>query len=402
MHGPMIAKPSSIDVYIVGRCDTAAFSLSQTERLQRSLAGITPFHFHASLKDVPVGSGALVVRADWVIEKRILQSLTANGGAILREPAGNGYIYAAAFVPVERIRDAFELLAGQPSNPPVWLRRFKIGSGAEIGGAYERNLRKRQPSVAAELKEGTRDAVERALFQSAYKGATDFITKYLWPLPAFHVVRALARSGVSPNVITFVSLVLVIATFVLFWLGLFWAGIACAYLMAFLDTVDGKLARVTLTSSRTGHLLDHGIDLISPPFWWAAWFAGVLGSPWAASDIFQAWGWPAFWSLMALYWLVRGVEALFSARFAIHIHTWRPIDFAFRQITTRRNVNITILAAGLFLGRPDIAFLAVTAWAVASFLFHFARLGQALLQQARGVEVRSWLNDPLPKNRAVA
>jgi phosphatidylglycerophosphate synthase len=45
--------------------------------------------------------------------------------------------------------------------------------------------------------------------------------------------------------------------------------------MTFLDTVDGKLARVTLTSSRIGDVLDHGLDLLHPPFWYLAWGIGL-------------------------------------------------------------------------------------------------------------------------------
>ena len=45
--------------------------------------------------------------------------------------------------------------------------------------------------------------------------------------------------------------------------------------MTFLDTVDGKLARVTVTSSRVGHVLDHGVDLIHPPLWYIAWGLGL-------------------------------------------------------------------------------------------------------------------------------
>ncbi len=387
---------SPIDVYIVGACATSAFALPQAERLRRSLTDIAPFRFHDSAGEERAGNRALVVRADWVIEKRILQALISSENQILREPSGNGHVYAAAFVGAENIRNAIQLLAGDPTAQQSWLSICKVGSAAEIGGNYERKLRKRQAPIAAELNEASRDAVERALFRSAYKGATDFVTKYLWPIPAFHVVRALAVRGISPNVITLISLACVVATFVLFWRGHFWAGLVSAYVMAFLDTVDGKLARVTLTSSRVGHLLDHGIDFISPPFWWGAWFAGVLGSGLATAEPFHTWGWPAFWSIMALYWLVRGVEALFVARFAINIHIWQPIDFAFRQITTRRNVNIVILTAGAAFGRPDLGFLALAGWALASFVFHSARFGQAFFQQVQGREVHSWLNDTAP------
>ena len=57
--------------------------------------------------------------------------------------------------------------------------------------------------------------------------------------------------------------------------GAFLSGLVCAWAMTFLDTVDGKLARVTLTSSRIGDVMDHGLDLVHPPFWWWAWGIGL-------------------------------------------------------------------------------------------------------------------------------
>ncbi len=45
--------------------------------------------------------------------------------------------------------------------------------------------------------------------------------------------------------------------------------------MTFLDTVDGKLAHVTLTSSRFGHIFDHSLDLLHPPFCYLAWGLGL-------------------------------------------------------------------------------------------------------------------------------
>ncbi len=57
--------------------------------------------------------------------------------------------------------------------------------------------------------------------------------------------------------------------------------------MAFLDSVDGKLARVTITYTKFGDLFDHLIDLIHPPFWWWAWIVGlsVVGLPFSWSGL---------------------------------------------------------------------------------------------------------------------
>jgi phosphatidylglycerophosphate synthase len=40
--------------------------------------------------------------------------------------------------------------------------------------------------------------------------------------------------------------------------------------MSVLDSVDGKLARLTFESTPQGDVLDHGMDIVHPPFWYWA------------------------------------------------------------------------------------------------------------------------------------
>ena len=79
--------------------------------------------------------------------------------------------------------------------------------------------------------------------------------------------------------VTSTSLVLALLTIVCFARGSFVLGLGLAWIMTFLDTVDGKLARVTLTSSKWGNVFDHGTDLVHPPFWWFAWYWGLHTLP---------------------------------------------------------------------------------------------------------------------------
>jgi hypothetical protein len=70
------------------------------------------------------------------------------------------------------------------------------------------------------------------------------------------------------------SVVLVVAATWLFWNGYYWSGLVLGWLMTFFDTVDGKLARVTVQSTTVGHFLDKITDLIHPPIWYIAWGYG--------------------------------------------------------------------------------------------------------------------------------
>ena len=113
------------------------------------------------------------------------------------------------------------------------------------------------------------------MFMGTYKGATDLVTKHLWPLPAFHATRCLAprrRHAQHGDAARRRPRLRWPSGFPQ---GQFGWGLAAAWLMTFLDTVDGKLARTTLTSSKWGDIFDHGLDLVHPPFWYVAWGLGL-------------------------------------------------------------------------------------------------------------------------------
>src|SRR3546814_16223660 len=86
--------------------------------------------------------------------------------------------------------------------------------------------------------------------------------------------------------------------------------------MTFLDTVDGKLARITLKSSKLGNVFDHGIDLVHPPFWYWAWAAGLQNGPHALSE-------PTLLLMLAVivagYVLQRGIEGIALWRLGLEI-----------------------------------------------------------------------------------
>src|SRR3546814_17350753 len=99
------------------------------------------------------------------------------------------------------------------------------------------------------------------------------------------VTRWCSLIVIPPNPVTLAGLCRVFVAMYLFWTGHFGWGLAAGWAMTFLDTVDGKLARVTLNSSQFGNLFDHGIDLIHPPFWWWAWIVGVQASPYPLTQV---------------------------------------------------------------------------------------------------------------------
>jgi phosphatidylglycerophosphate synthase len=202
------------------------------------------------------------------------------------------------------------------------------------------------------------------------------------------VVRVLAQRRVHPNVVTIASWLLAIAALLLFAEGRFGLGLLAAWAMTFLDTVDGKLARVTLTSSPIGNVLDHSLDLIHPPFWYLAWGVGAAGLVDTAT-----------WIVVGGYLAGRLLEGVFMLAFSLETHCWRPIDTLFRTITARRNPNLILLTVAVLAGAPELGMPMVAIWTVASITFHCVRLTQAFAARARGETIGPWDEAPAPLQR---
>jgi len=375
---------------IVGHSPVRIWSRNTADRLiiQFARAGID--HVldpeQAALGTAPV----IMVRADAVLDQPLVRILIERSNFILSASAPAPRIPIAAHVmPLDAIAVAGALREGRLDR---LLPHLAVRSPEELDAAFWQNLRKREVPYALLIDARNKTAVEWRSFMGTYKGATDFVTKRLWPIPAFHVTRALADTSITPNVVTAAAALLVFAAFYCFLYGHYLPGLIAAWMMTFLDTVDGKLARTTLTSSKWGDVFDHGIDLIHPPFWYVAWALGLstMGVAWTASTF-----WWVIGIILGGYVLQRAMEGIAIKWLGIEIHIWRPIDTHFREITARRNPNLVLLTLSLLVNRPDLGLIAVSAWTGICLILHAVQLAQAFSAKARSGKLRSWMCEPL-------
>ncbi len=363
---------------------TRLFGASPTERLRRALAGSPAFSSDGEPPPPERARRWLVLRGDFVFDGRLIEALGKTRDVVLLARPEDGSVPVAAHV-----------RGGQLQQAAAWVRDGKppladgiaLARPEDLVHPYDSRLRKRQPAILARVTAETAPALEATLFDAAYKGVTDWVTRTLWPVPALRLTRTLANRGVTPNAVTLASWLLVLGALAAFTGGAFGAGLLAAWAMTFLDTVDGKLARVTLTSSRLGHVLDHGLDLVHPPFWWWAFGTAAAALPDALAG---AWLPLATWTCVVGYVVGRALEGAFLAGFGFEIHSYRPVDSWFRRFTARRNPNLVLLSAATLVGRPELGILAVAGWTVASIGFHALRLAAAGLCRLRGEAVVPW------------
>lgn len=350
-------------VRLVGQCDTLIWGMSNEERVRR-LAGKAG----KAGRQLPPGR-ALFVNLLFAFDPLLIDiALERPDVAIFSDGR-----FVIGVLPAD----------ADPSGAAV--ERLEIREGDRF---YNRQLRKLQQPFVLPLTPETQRRIERLSYQGAYKGVTDLLTKYLWPEWALFLTRLAARIGMSPNMVTAIGALFNILAMIAFWNGSYWLGMALALVFMVLDTVDGKLARCTITSTGWGEVLDHGIDLIHPPFWWWAWGVGLaavgLGLPQDQFILIMV-------VIVAGYVLQRLIEGIFIKRFGMDIHVWGRIDSQFRLITARRNPNMVILFVSMLFERPDIGLIALAWWTALSCIFHAVRLVQAMAAARRGQPITSWM-----------
>ncbi len=321
------------------------------------------------------GEPLIALSADSVIDRRVLEHIILS-----REPRvffSSEASEASETIAVLRLETALDERAEAEAEDLFAIATSCVDSGVvkplapgDFDG-YIPSLRRTLPAYLFRIVDADAVArVERFLYESNCKGATDFLTKYAYPPLVRRALGPLTRRRVHPDRVTAFGIVCCFAAVPFFAAGWWLPGLLLGYLMTVLDSVDGKLARVTFTSSKRGRILDHGTDIVHPPIWYWAWAWGLSGGN-PFSPVFQA----SLW-LAGLYVADRVVEALFKSRTGRSVQDYTPLDTRLRTFVSRRNVNLALFTLALPLGLGVEAFYAILALQLATAVYHLARLIQ--------------------------
>jgi phosphatidylglycerophosphate synthase len=320
------------------------------------------------------GESLLVLDATTLSDSRLpaaLATRTTSTVVLSREPQDGAAVLLVAGDPAP----VTAALAGNPKDTAA-LGRTLVDSGTvpalkdEEFNGFVRRLRRTLPYYLFTVGDAARAAkLERFLFWSNYKGSTDIFTRYVYPPLVWIMVGPLARWRVHPNWVTAVGIVLALGA-IPFWAnGWFITGFVMAYAMSVLDSVDGKLARLTFTDSVSGNYLDHGLDMVHPPLWYLSWAYGL-------GIATEGWGSPLGQGAIAifvLYVIDRLVLKIYPYVFKRAFHTHSRMDGLVRSFIARRNISLPLFTVGYLIGLGREAFFLIVAWQAATTLYHAAR-----------------------------
>tara|TARA_Y100001936_G_scaffold252558_1_gene312728 strand:+ start:14022 stop:15245 length:1224 start_codon:yes stop_codon:yes gene_type:complete len=382
-------------VYIFGDSEVNIWGLSGRERLQRMLKThgqeITLVYDQES---VPEGGRLLLLSAEHLFDARVLSALIRAKLNLVLESSSKKVV-------------AINIIEGDKNN--ILIDTLGKGNGDYISNFphysiegldlefQQNNLKKKDAPYILFISKSNHKILELELFYGSYKGVTDFITKWVWPKPAFWFTHLCIRIGLSPNHVTLLSYIFAIFAGISFWSGNYGTGLVMGWFMTFLDTVDGKLARVTVTSSHLGDILDHGLDIIHPPIWYMAWAIG-LGVVTISTIGVEVLIWLMFVSYIGGR-ICEGLFQFFVGSFDIFI--WRRFDSFNRLITARRNPNLVLLTGGWAIGHPDLGFLALVIWHLISTVILIIRVIYGWRIRYYYGPLSSWFEEIVPNQERV-
>ncbi|MFN2507956.1 MAG: CDP-alcohol phosphatidyltransferase family protein [Chthoniobacterales bacterium] len=317
----------------------------------------------------------VVVSANFYHDPRLLKTLMQQPGTAL-------LIDSAAPAPAPPSREfatcgaailSKDWLTGRSSPRPLFE---ELAVAAQSGEIATIDVQK-QPTYVVDMRRHIRplwfaapgpehlSQCERALLDAAQNGTLDLPAKLHAPIETW-IISHLCRTPVTPLQITLFTAAVSASVTWLFASGALAIATILALLVGVLDGLDGKQARVKVETTELGrreHILDYVLELS----WWTAlsWrFAESGQLPHAygllvlllASDLFDRWA-----------------KKLAKQHTGRNLDDLAPFDRFVRLIGGRRNIYVWILAAGLMLGRPDKAFLALCVWGAATAAVHVMR-----------------------------
>jgi phosphatidylglycerophosphate synthase len=291
----------------------------------------------------------IAVAADFLIDQRLLAWLAMRTEDVMLTSREGGAEPAARLT-----RRTLDAAAPQSAD----LKQVAVNSLPSYWEA-------RHGEVPLHLYHVTDDAGAKAgwkiLLDHIQRRTLDLPAQYFDPTFENLLIRRLAGSRVTANQVTLVTTLLGFVVAALYYAGWLRVGVLGAILVEVLDGVDGKLARITRTTSRAGEY-EHILDFFYENSWYLALGLHLRhGSSHALKAAL----------LMILFDLADNVAyALMDVRLGLSLDNASPFLARFRLIAGRRNIYTWMFLVGFFLGFPHQVFFVAVMWAGITAAIH--------------------------------
>ena len=320
-----------------------------------------------------VESPLLLLEGDGVYDDRVLDHLLAAGPG--NSVAGGGL--CAAWADTGLVAKLARVPPGEDGvpGPALWKavsEQTRVTGAARLD-SYVPELRLTMPPVMVRVESPAQlREVERLMYRRTFKGVIDIVASRGYYHPVRWITRLLAPTSVSPNSVTALSIAAIWLAVPCFALGMPGPGIALGWAGVIADSVDGKLARLTLNLSDRMGAAEH-VSAVPALGLWLLTFGGWVSDWELLTSSVPA---VATWVLLACFALDKGVSGGFRKLTGREIFDYRRVDALFHPFAARRNILLLMMTAGAAADAAAAALAAMSACMAATLLFHASRAFQ--------------------------
>ncbi|MDY6821922.1 MAG: CDP-alcohol phosphatidyltransferase family protein [Deferribacterota bacterium] len=378
-----------LKAYIINGLDINIWGLTPYERIAKVLEKKKDIQLIKKLDSLKDDDEIVLFNGDYIFDERIIDYIINNKNICIKtKESRNEHIVAIHGVGINAKNYYYSIKENDIKHLPDNIKIIDLKD--IITNTFRTSLRKVDRPYLLNVKNTPRKYIENKIYYGTYKGVTDIITRVVWPKPAKLAVKFCVSRGITPNEVTTLSLILALIAGLLFYFNLYTLGLVLGWFMTFLDTVDGKLARATISYSRFGYRYDHAIDLVHPIYWYLCWGLSLdaLNTPMEAV-------WFALWIIIIFYIIGRILEGGFKLflKTSFHIYCWRPFDSILRLFIARRNPNLIILTISAVFSAYTIGLYLVSLWTLISAIILLIRFILAIKEKKREGKLTSWLDN---------
>lgn len=300
-------------------------------------------------------TGVVVLDGDGLYDDRILDKLVhANTSLAIRSTSEQGLL--ALYVDKQGVEN---WRRGEDSTDSV---------NVEDMHTYVRFLRKDVPPVFMKVDAAKQPGIlENLLYDRTFKGSMEFVAAYGYRLPVREMTKWVAATRITPNQITGLAVLCSVAAIPCFWAGWLWAGLILAATFIVLDSLDGKLARLTFRLSHVADRVDHLTSLPTRMGWYSGLGWTFSGGNWQSPEGIGG------ILLTLLPFLDKMNLNLCNWKFGRSLLDFTPMDRQVHLFTVRRN-DIFVMLIGNATGLASQSYYAIVAWMILTWVWHSGRL----------------------------
>jgi phosphatidylglycerophosphate synthase len=358
--------------------------LTLFERILRQLSQLDTIKSIVVLKPVavslPTGSGRVTKPLEcysvsgakfWEMLREARGKLAANFIAVAADFLIDQRLFAWLATQTEDVR--LTSCEGRSAAPAVRLTSKTLDAAApqsvDLKQVAVSSLPSYWKAMHGEVPLHLYQVTDEASAQEGWMILLDHVQKRTLELPAQYfdptfenlLIRRLAGTRVTANQVTLVTALLGFVVAALYYAGWLRVGVLIAIFVEVLDGVDGKLARITCTTSRAGEY-EHILDFFYENSCYLALGLHLRhGSPHALKAAL----------LMILFDLTDNVAySLMDVRLGLSLDNASPFLARLRLIAGRRNIYNWMFLVGFFFGFPNHAFFVAVVWAGITAAIH--------------------------------